>query len=303
MKPLIELFIASSFWGFGFTATIWALDSLNVMALTFYRFFGAFLFGTLIWLWTKPKLQDLKSDFFLAKEAGFWLGLTLILQTWGLASTTATKSAFITVLYVVFVPLLAAVIDRHYLSKQHLICLMLALLGTYWMIDVDLSQINKGDLLTFANAFAAALQIRAMGRLAPKAKSHFNLNVFQCLWTAIFSLPIIVLLYFSPSGVHTGWSLFNLDQKVWFSLLSLTLGSSLLAFYLQVRAQNKIPASLAALLFLLESPMSAVFAAWLLHERLSSTQLAGGILIFIACWAATFNLKNFSLSSKKKLSQ
>lgn len=284
---MIELTIASIFWGFGFTATVWSLETLSFPALTFYRFFGAFIFGSAIWFYSKPDKSDLWQDFKNAKEAGFWLGLTLILQTWGLLTTSPTKSAFITVLYVIFVPLLAAIIDKHRLSTKHLFALGIALVGTSMIIQIDFANLNFGDLITLANAVTAAFQIRVLGKLAPKAKSHYNFNLFQCLWTSSLCLPLLIAEVISPNLFKGSWNLFSLNHLGLLGLLSLTFGSSLLAFFLQVRAQDKVNPSVAAILFLMESPFSAFFAAWLLGERLSMTQLVGAGLIFVACFVVS----------------
>lgn len=288
LKPLIELTIASVFWGFGFIATIWALKFLSFPAVIFYRFGGAFLFGALAWFWLRPKLVDLKWELRLSWQAGLWLGITLILQTWGLLTTTATKSAFITVLYVVFVPVFTWILDGEKLSRQNFLCLLVALIGTAFIVQVDLSQVSFGDVLTLGNAVTAAFQIRLLSRVAPLSRDPYSFNLFQCLWTAVMVMPLFVLEWTWPELFPGGWDLFaGLDQEAWIGILSLTFGSSLLAFYLQVRAQKKLSATVAALLFLMESPFSAFFAAWLLHERLNSWQVLGAVLIFIACFLAS----------------
>jgi drug/metabolite transporter (DMT)-like permease len=287
LKPLIELTIASAFWGFGFIGTIWALKFLSFPAVIFYRFAGAFAFGALLWFWTKPNLADLRREFRLAWPAGLWLGITLLLQTWGLLTTTATKSAFITVLYVVIVPLFAFVLDKERLSMRNGICLVIALIGTAMIVQVNLSTIAIGDILTLGNAIAAAYHIRIMSQVAPKAQSHYNFNLFQCLWTAILVTPLFFLSWGFPDLFRGTWSLQGLDQSAWIGLLCLTFGSSLLAFFLQVRAQRKLSATVAALLFLMESPISAFFAVWLLGDRLSFSQVIGAALIFFACSAAS----------------
>lgn len=296
---LIELTVASVFWGFGFIATIWALQFLSFPAVIFYRFAGAFAFGALLWFWTKPKWADLKREMRLAWPTGLWLGITLFLQTWGLLTTTATKSAFITVLYVVIVPIFAALIDKEKLSRRNGLCLAVALIGTGLIIQVDLSTISIGDVLTLGNAVAAAYHIRLMSQIAPRAKSHYNFNLFQCLWTAILVTPLFFVEGVWPDLFQGSWSLVGLSNEAWIGLLSLTFGSSLLAFFLQVRAQRKLSATVAALLFLMESPFSAFFAAWLLGDRLSFTQMIGAVLIFVACAVASLRPGHHGLTADK----
>ncbi len=291
LRPLIELTIASVFWGFGFIATIWALKFLSFPAVIFYRFAGAFLAGSLFWLFTRPTFKELAFEFELSRTPGFWLAAALILQTWGLMTTSATKSAFITVLYVVIVPLLAAVLDRERLSVRNTICLVIALIGTAMIVNLEIKGLGFGDLLTLAAALAAALHIRIMGNVAPRSKSHFNFNILQCLWTTLFVLPVLVLEWTHPHLFPGSWSLRGMDSNAWIGMTSLVFGSSLLAFYLQVRAQQHLSATVAALLYLMESPFSAIFAVWLLGDHLTLTQILGATFIFISCMTASLPRK------------
>lgn len=291
LRPLTELLIASAFWGFGFPATIWALQTLSFPAISLYRFAGAFVVGFLLLLAGRVKWKDLRHELELSRGLGFWLATTLILQTWGMLTTSASKSAFLTVLYVIFVPLLAAVLDREKLSVRNTFCIVLALIGTAGIVNIHDFSLNLGDALTIGNAIAAAFHIRLMGKVAPRSRNPFALNVMQCFWTAVFTLPFAALQLTHPHFFHGGWDIFAMDAKGLLGLLSLTLGSSLFAFFLQVRAQGHLSASVAALLFLMESPFAAVFAALLLGERMSSLQIAGAVLIFSACLAASLPKK------------
>jgi drug/metabolite transporter (DMT)-like permease len=277
-KPLIELTFASVFWGFGFTATIWALKFIDSPAIIFYRFLGAFLAGLLVLFLMRTSLSVIKNEFKLSFSLGFFLALTLILQTWGLKYTTATKSAFITTLYVVLVPLITTFLLKESLSKRHWFWVFWAIVGTLLIVELNFSQWTIGDSFTFLNALTAAIHIILMGKIAPKSSNHFALNVGQSLWIFLFSS---VFLF-----TDTRWNFFDLDNKAIFGMLMLIFGSSLLAFWLQVRAQDKINPSLASIMFLLESPFSFLFAFMLLGERLSWLQALGCLIIFISCVGA-----------------
>jgi drug/metabolite transporter (DMT)-like permease len=100
-QAILELVFAGTLWGFGFTATIWALQSISVSALVFYRFFGAFLIGLFILLAQRISWKTLKKEATLSLLPGLILLAMLLFQTAGLLSTTATNSGFITTLYVI----------------------------------------------------------------------------------------------------------------------------------------------------------------------------------------------------------
>jgi drug/metabolite transporter (DMT)-like permease len=76
-------------------------------------------------------------------------------------------------------------------------------------------------------------------------------------------------------------------MKAVIGLLSLSLGSTTLAFYLQVRAQAHLSATVSSLLFLLESPFALIFAFLLLGESLSTMEAIGAFLIFTAAVLAS----------------
>jgi drug/metabolite transporter (DMT)-like permease len=275
-KAFLQLLMAGALWGFGFIATIWALKGLSPAAIIFYRFMGAVFFGLLF----APKsfkdfLVELKPSF----PIGLLLAATLIPQAWGLKFTTATNSAFITILYVVIVPLIGAIQGTEKIPKLHWLWTFFAMLGTAMIINLQQFKINLGDGLTLVCAGFAALHILAIDRRASKTQNAYALNLAQSFWCALAALPFL--------WIDDRSSLFNLEPLVWIAMILLTLGSSLIAFYLQIVAQKHIQASVASLLFLLESPFSGLFAFLLLNERLSETQMLGALLIFVSCYLAS----------------
>lgn len=279
-RAVSELLLAGIFWGFGFIATIWALQSLSTSAIIFYRFMMAFLISLVFLAIAKTPKETYLHELKLAFIPGIFLWATLFFQTWGLEITTATKSSFITTLYVIIVPVIMWILGKEKLSWLHWFSVALALLGTALIVDLHSLQIsaeslNWGDFLTLVCAFAAALSIIILGDRASRTKSPFGFNAFQCMWVALIAL--IALPWSSK------WDLGNLTTEAWIGILSLGIGSSLLAFWLQIRAQRVLSPSVASLLFLAESPIACVFAYFLLSERMTGSQWAGAILIMIAC--------------------
>jgi drug/metabolite transporter (DMT)-like permease len=155
----------------------------------------------------------------------------------------------------------------------------MAMLGTVLILnwhELDFYHLKMGDFLTLICSVLAAVHIIVIGKKAPQSENDFAFNSFQSMWVA---LPCLLFLFNSSQG----WNLMAMNQLGWIGMLSLTLGSSLIAFYLQVRAQRILSPSTASLLFLLESPTSCLFAFWLLNERMSLLQFFGAFLILIAC--------------------
>lgn len=276
IRAIFELSIAGILWGFGFIGTVWALRFLSPSAIVFYRFFGAFAVGLIYLLLRRTPFAILKSEARLSLIPGVILWFSLYTQTWGLQSTTATNSTFITTLYVVLVPLFNWISKKEELHLIHWFCVSLALLGTAMIVEIQtFSGLNGGDLLTFFCAIFAAAHIISVGKRAPRSQNDFAFNVFQSLW-----ISGLALLLFP---VSEKWSLEAMDQNAWVGLFMLTFGASLIAFFLQVRSQKKISPSVASLLFLLESPAACFFSYWLLNERMNAIQWSGAGLILFAC--------------------
>lgn len=277
--------MATALWGFAFVATVWVLEFLDAPYIIFYRFLLSTAVGIVpvFFLWKKWQLSFpfLWTELKLSFWPGVWLFATLALQTFGLMTTTASKSAFITVLYVILIPFISAGLGKDKLKAAHILCVFLALFGLALFQDLKLDSWSIGDTLTVFAALAACLHILSVNDTTHRTANQYLLNLGQGLVTTFLA----ILLF--PLGTRS--DLFSMNEQAWWGMLALSVGAGLIAFYLQVRAQEKIKPNLASLLFLLESPFSAVFAFWLLSETFSVMQLSGVVLILAACAGAIFS--------------
>jgi len=284
-KSIIEILLADIFWGFGFIGTVWVLKELNPFELIFTRFTGAFVIS-ISWIYfsylrkTKCEntfnLNDLRKVLTHSLLPGLLLTLMLVLQSYGLSlGTTATQSSFITILYVVMVPLITHFLRVEKHSFLILLWITLALIGMVLITRIKSFDFHASDLLTLGCAFFAALHIVAVDYVNKKNIDSFVLNAGQAFWCSLLLIPF---LDFTLPG-----KLLDLNSLSALGLASLIFGSSLLAFYFQFKAQKNIQPTLAGLLFLLEAIFSMIFAYVLLNERLDSIQILGGLLIIFAC--------------------
>jgi len=271
----LELAFMSLIWGYGFIAIVHAFQSFSPIAIAGYRFVLCFLIMLPILLGVRSMRREFtwKS----AKAAlipGIFLGLTLFLQTLGLKFTTATKSGFITTLYILFVPILERVWLGRRLTPLHYIYVALGLVGTAMICKFTAGEFNIGDLMTLACAITCTVQIVGISRFANDVKSPFVLNGFQCLWAGMICMS--ALAFFG------GWEIHDLTPKSLGSFLYLAIFSSVIAFTIQVRAQKILSASTSSMITLLESPAATFFAFMLLGESLDLSQWVGAVLILLA---------------------
>lgn len=287
---LIELLFATSTWGFGFIATVWAIQTMDSITLSALRFLLAFLLIVILYsLFPKQRHHISFSNLKLSALPGLFLGLTLGLQTWSLEYTSVTNSSFLTTLYVVIVPLVEIFVLRHRISRFHFLWVILALLGTGLMVNFHSTVMNKGDILAFSCAIFASFQIVWLGKVKDKISSPMIFNGFQSFWA------FLAILCFTP--FYENYYFLPFTQNSLIGFLSLCIGSTVLGFALQVKAQKVISPSLASLIFLLESPFAVFFAILLLKESLQFTQIIGGGIIIISAWGATFGPNNTTKTS------
>lgn len=276
---VFELLFAGTLWGFGFIAAIWALESLSPLGITTSRFAVAGAVGLLLLAIPKVREGVQRKDFLLALIPGLLINGTLILQTWGLKYTTATKSGFITTLYVMIVPILEMVLKKKKLHFMHWPLVFVAMIGTALIVDLKWDGFNFGDFLTLLCAFMASAHIFYVGIVSPNVQNSFAFNTFQSFWAAMLALVMIPFI----DGPHFK----EMTSHAWMGMASLAFGSTLIAFYLQIKAQRVLSASLSSILFLMESPFAMIFAIFILGEVLMGLQFFGAALIFVSAACAT----------------
>lgn len=283
---VIELLSAGIIWGGSFTLVRWALESFSASTLIFWRFVLAFIVGEVGFLiFNRGLFKRSFKDARLAMGGGLFLGISLFLQTYGLNFTTATNSGFITSLYVVLIPILLAFFFKQKFKLRHMSLSLLAFAGMGFLLELSDFHLEKGELLTLGAAFTAAFQIIYVGRYASQAVSAFRFNTYQTFWSWITLLPFLIV---ETTTQHIQLWPVNPSLKAILSVVALALAVSLLAFYLQVRAQRVLSTTTSSMLCLLEGPFAFFFAAFFLGERLNTIQAFGAFCILLSCGLSVF---------------
>ncbi|MBC7420321.1 MAG: DMT family transporter [Bdellovibrio sp.] len=279
LNSVLEILLADIFWGFGFVATTWSLLSFSLFQSLYLRF-------TIIAVVTLPFIvyQMNKRDFMKYLKIAFLPSLFLIgeifFQILGLTYTTPSKAGFITTLFIVIVPILEYLLLKKTISRLHWFWVLLSLIGTYFIVGGEISKINSGDLIIFVSAIFASFHIMTIGKISDLNLDFFKLNIFQSFWGCLLTLP---LFFFEPV-----LEISNIQTKAVIGLMSLTFGTTLLAFYFQMRAQRTISSSTASLLFLLESPLAAVFSFYLIGEQMIWLQILGCLIVILSAIGVIF---------------
>lgn len=285
-KAVIELVLTGAIWGFAFICIRWCLEDFSTSSLSFWRFVIAFIVGEAVqFTFSRHTFKNSTSDIKFAFFAGLSLGISLLFQTHGMNYTTATKSSFITSLYVVLIPIVGGLFFKHKVTLQHLALGIFAffgmslLLDIYQQSDLQINNFNYGDFLTLGCALASSFHILLIGFSANKVKSAFRFNNYQAFW-ALF--PIVPFLLYEMHSKNIPLWPETVHFKSIFGLIVLSLFSNVLAFYLQIRAQKVLSTTTSSLLCLLEAPYAFLFATLILNEKLNLIQF-GGVAIILSC--------------------
>jgi drug/metabolite transporter (DMT)-like permease len=271
-KSTLMLIILVTIWGATFPFEKMVLSHLSPFTLNFFRFLFADLLVLLLFFPTVKK--DLK---FVWKDGiilGTFMSAGYILQTWGLAYTTSSKSGFITALYIVLIPFFSLLIEKTRLNFVTLFALALATMGIYLSeMTGSVFNPNVGDLLTVGCAVAFAIHVVLTTGITKKLKDkHISLTFFQMGFVALANLPFYA---------------FTFSKDVWhFEDVALiafvAIFASLMALIIQMKHQKNVGTVPSAFIYAGEPLSAAIFSYLLLRESFSRIQLIGFSLIIFS---------------------
>lgn len=202
--------------------------------------------------------------------AGLCLFSGYYFQTLGLRYTTPSKSAFITALSIVMVPLLVSFVHKSapHLAEAAGVVLATAGLGLL-MLEGESLSFKVGELLTLVCAVSFAVHIVVIGHYAGKVSFEW-LSLSQVSTAAVIALGT----FWWAETPQLRWS-----RDLLVALAVTALLATALAFTVQAWAQRHTSATRTALIFALEPVFAWATSFVLIGEKLSPRGMAGGVLI------------------------
>ena len=282
---LLMLFVVAV-WGTTFVVVKDALADATPLVFNLARMTLAFL--VLAVAYRRHWREVNRHQLIAGAVVGFFLAMGYQFQTAGLAKTTASKSAFITGLVVVLVPLFSAVkwlrppgakLPRWNAFVGAILAfggiLLLTLPSTAKGLLPDFSSMNIGDLLSLGCAIGFAFHCLALGRASLRV--HFKpLALLQVGFCALFmglSMPLAQLWGDHPQ--------FHLTLRLGIALAVAAVLATAAAFSIQSWAQSILPATHTALIMTLEPVFAWITSFAFLGERLGLRPASGAILILV----------------------
>ena len=203
---------------------------------------------------------------------GVVYGAAQLLQTVGLQTTSASVSGFVTGMYVVFTPLLGALVLRTRLSWPVWTAVALATAGL-GLLSLQGFAIGGGEALTLASAFLYAVHILGLGRWSTGGNA-LGLSVVQ-----LGTISVVCGLGAVPDGV-----VLPATAGDWWALVYMALVAGAGALLVQTWAQAHLSATRAAIIMTMEPVWAAGFAVAFGGEALGLRLLVGGALVLGAMY-------------------
>jgi drug/metabolite transporter (DMT)-like permease len=267
---VLSLVIVTSVWGSTFVLIKDLVVTLPVTDFLAVRFvIAAAVLLAVFWRQTR---QLGREQLTRGVALGVVYGLAQILQTAGLARSTAAVSGFVTGMYVVLTPILAALLLRQRTPRSVWVAVALSTAGLALLALRGLA-VGGGELLVLGSAALYALHIVGLGRWSVP-RDALGLSAVQMVTIAVVcsagALPGGVVM---PQGVGQ-----------WSGVLYTALAAGALALVLQTWAQGHLSATRAAVIMTMEPVFAALFAVGLGGEHLTWRMLGGGALVLAAMY-------------------
>ncbi|MFG0408882.1 DMT family transporter [Pseudomonas sp. NY5710] len=284
-KAEVVLVFITMLWGGTFLLVHNVMSVSGPMFFVGLRFAAAALFVGVVSARALPGLT------FTELKAGMLIGVTIMLgyglQTMGLQTISSSQSAFITALYVPFVPLLQWLVlgRRPGLMPSIGICLAFAGLMLLAGPEGGSLHFSEGEMVTLVSAVAIAGEIILISRYAGQVDVR-RVTVVQLATASVLAFLMIV-----PTQER-------IPDFSWL-LLASAVGLGAMSAVIQVAmnwAQKSVSPTRATLIYAGE-PVWAGIVGRIAGERLPGVALLGGLLIVIAVVVSELKVRRRSESA------
>ena len=242
--------------------------------------------ATLAVFW-RPMLALDRREVRVGAGLGVVYGAAQILQTVGLAHTSAARSGFITGTYVVLTPILTAVLLRERVPRSTWAAVLLATAGLA-TLSLNGFGFGFGETVTLLAAVFYALHIVGLGRYSSPAGAA-GLCAVQMVAIAVVSLVAA-----APGGIDL-----PPGAGAWWSVLYMALIAGAVAIWAQTWSQSHLPATRAAIVMTLEPVFAAGFAVALGGESMTLRMFLGGAMVLAAMYTVELIGRRDDLSAEQ----
>ncbi len=276
LRGNLYLLGAAFIWGTTFVSQMTGMEELGPYGYAAARYVLGFVSVLVIWYAFRGQRARARA---LGTYVPGWLpglgsGLLMFvgstLQQVGMTGTTAGKTAFITALYIVLVPLGAVFLGRK-IRRENWYGAVLATCGLALLSLHGSLAVAWGDVVVFVCAFFWAAQILFIDRFAARVDA-IELSVAQVFVCMVGSVVLAALFetVTLPAIAHS-----------WLAIFYGGVMSAGVAFTLQIFGQKYAEPGPAAIIMSFESVFGALASWFFLDEVLTAQELCGCLLMFL----------------------
>lgn len=232
----------------------------------------------------------------LELEQGFWLAVFgvggILFQMDGLSYTAASTSAFLTQLYVAFIPVWVALVYRRLPKLRTIGSVVLVLVGLAILANLDFKsfKLGRGETETLIGSILFGGQILMLERPRYAANDPLRFSVVMFVVMALLCVPGVCLT--APNAAATLQAFAS--PAAWSHLAALVIVCTLGGYLFMNRWQRDVTATEAGLIYCVEPVITSVLALFLPglisiwtginypNETLTTRLLIGGGLVTAA---------------------
>ncbi|WP_377272766.1 DMT family transporter [Peterkaempfera sp. SMS 1(5)a] len=268
----VVLLLVAVVWGSSYLAARTATSALPVLTVLFARYAISAVACVALAAARRGRRRCTRDELRAGSLLGVTQAVVLVLETYGVAHTSAADAGLIISLAIVLTPLIDRLGSRGGLPARFYAAAGVCVFAVgLLMCGSGLHTPNSGDLLVLAAAVVRAAHVSLVGRLtAGRTVRPGHLTAVQTVvGSALFLVP-------ASSGLP---ALVRADGATWAELVHLALFCSVFAFLAQTWAVQRSSASRASLLLGTEPVWAVAVGIALGGERLTVVAVLGAMLM------------------------
>ena len=301
-KGVVMLMLTALIWGSSFVAQSVGMESVGAFTFNGIRtLMGAAVLLPFILIRDRIQAKSMTAEQVKERKAedkkilryGLVLGVVFCaasnFQQVAFEYSTSGKIAFITALYMFFVPLFGLVLKKK-VPWLTWVCVAVGFIGLYFLCigPAGLGGVNRGDLRALICSVFYAVHILLIEKFAPDVDG-IKLSCTQFVVSGVITC-ILMLLFETPQ--------MSAILSAIVPLLYSGIMSCGLAYTFQIVGQKYTEATVASLIMCMESVFAVLAGALILHEMLSGREIVGCVIMFVAIVVS--ELSGFIMSKCKR---
>ena len=269
----IGIFLTALIWGYSFVAVKVVVKEIEPFYLVGIRNLAGGIFLSLVFFKRVKNIS--KRDIILSIPVGIALFLGFFLQTMSSKFITASKVAFFTGSYIIFIPFFSWIVYKKSPHISAFIAAVITVLGLYLLSSFEgFSSIEAGDLFALLCAIVFAVHLMLIDKMLEYVDGII-MAALQLIIAGIVSLSVGAI-------TSTPFNINNVSSEAVYSLIYLAIGATGIAYLLQTVSQKYVNPSKAGIILSLESFLGALGGVIFMKDPVTINFVIGGVCMISA---------------------